>query len=198
MEDVDVGFPGKTHWIAERAWPMMVAMAGLSFGALFAGYLMVPGVDDVISSFLTPTFEDSVLFQTLHPSVLHAWLGLIAGGIISIGGVFVAWYVYIKRPDIPGMLIARFGWLHTFLFNKWYFDEAEDALVYYPVTMAGRFFNRVFEPIVVDGIVTRSVEVVRGFTVAAKTLQSGFIRSYALILVAGFAALALYFLLVSS
>ena len=41
---------------------MMVAMGGLSLGALFAGYLMVPGVDNVISRFLTPTFENSVLF----------------------------------------------------------------------------------------------------------------------------------------
>ncbi len=198
MEDVDVGFPGKTHWIAERAWPMAVAMLGLSFGALFAGYLMVPGITDVISSFLAPTFEDSALFQTLHPSVLHAWLGLIAGGIISILGVGVAWYVYIRRPEIPGILIEKARWLHTFLFNKWFFDEAEDALVYRPVTAAGRFFNRVFEPVVVNGIVTRTSGLVRGFTVATKTLQSGFIRSYALILVAGFAGLGLYFLLVSS
>jgi NADH-quinone oxidoreductase subunit L len=177
---------------------MAVAMFGLSFGALLAGYLMVPGVDDVISSFLAPTFENSVLFETLHPSVLHAWLGLAVGAIISIAGVYVAWYVYLKRPEIPGILIEKARWLHTFLFNKWYFDEAEDALVYRPVTMAGRFFNRVFEPFVVNGIVNRTVDVVRGFTAATKTLQSGFIRSYALILVAGFAALGLYFLLVSS
>ena len=198
MEDVDVGFPGKTHWTAERAWPMAVAMLGLSFGALFAGYLMVPGLDDVISSFLTPTFENSELFRTLHPSVGHAWLGLAAGAIISVAGVYVAWYVYLKRPEIPGLLIEKARWLHTFLFNKWYFDEAEDALVYRPATMAGRFFNRVFEPFVVNGIVLRTTQLVRGVTVATKTLQSGFIRSYALILVAGFAALGLYFLLVSS
>ncbi len=198
IEDVDVGFPGKTHWIAERAWPMAVAMGGLSLGALFAGYLMVPGVDDVISDFLAPTFENSVLFETLDPSVLDAWLGLAAGGTISILGVLVAWYLYIKRPEIPGILIAKARWLHTFLFNKWFFDEAEDVLVYNPLTAVGRFFNRVFEPVVVDGIVTRSIGVVRGFTLAARTLQSGFIRSYALILVAGFAALGLYFLLASS
>ena len=118
--------------------------------------------------------------------------------MISIFGVFVAWYVYIKRPEIPAILITKARWLHSFLFNKWFFDEAEDALVYQPVTMTGRFFNRVFEPLVVNGLVLRTVDVVRGFTVATKTLQSGFIRSYALILVAGFAALGLYFLLVSS
>ena len=198
LEDEDVGFPGKVHWIAERAWPMAVAMTGLSIGALFAGYLMVPGVDDVISSFLAPTFEASVFFEELKPSVLDAWLGLAAGGLISIFGVFVAWFVYIRRPEIPGKLIERAGWLHDFLFNKWYFDEAEDTLVYKPATAAGRFFNRVFEPVIVDGLVLRTTEVVRGFSVAAKTLQSGFVRSYALILVGGFAALGLYFLLVSS
>src|SRR5688500_14432832 len=36
-EDTDVGFPGPGHYIAEREWPMKVAMSVLGFGALFAG-----------------------------------------------------------------------------------------------------------------------------------------------------------------
>ena len=36
-EDLDVGFPGPTHAIAERAWPMAVAMVLLAIGAIVAG-----------------------------------------------------------------------------------------------------------------------------------------------------------------
>ena len=46
-EDTDVGFPGPEHHIAEREWPMRVAMAVLGFGALFGGLIQIPGVDHV-------------------------------------------------------------------------------------------------------------------------------------------------------
>jgi len=67
-----------------------------------------------------------------------------------------------------------------------------------PALAIGRFANRVFERFVVDGLVTGTQETVRGTGEAVRALQSGFIRSYALVLIAGFAGLALYFLLSSS
>ena len=51
-EDLDVGFPGPTHAIAERAWPMAVAMSVLAVGAILAGLVQIPKVDDVITNFL--------------------------------------------------------------------------------------------------------------------------------------------------
>jgi NADH-quinone oxidoreductase subunit L len=56
----------------------------------------------------------------------------------------------------------------------------------------------VFERFVVQGIVNGTVEVVRDAAGVVRNVQSGFLRSYALLLVTGFAALALYFLLSSS
>ena len=47
-EDTDVGFPGAEHHIAEREWPMRVAMAVLGFLAIFGGLIQIPGVDDVV------------------------------------------------------------------------------------------------------------------------------------------------------
>ena len=55
-EDTDVGFPGSEHHIAERELPMRIAMSILAFLSLFAGLLQVPGVDDVVTKFLEPTF----------------------------------------------------------------------------------------------------------------------------------------------
>src|SRR5215213_9245997 len=80
-EDADVGFPGPEHHIAEREWPMRVAMAILGFGALFAGFLQIPGVDDVVDKFLEPTFETSMFADTV-PSDAAAWIGLGVGAVI--------------------------------------------------------------------------------------------------------------------
>ena len=68
VEDTEVGFPGPDHHIAEREWSMKVAMSLLAVGAVFAGFLQIPNVTDVIDKFLEPTFADSRYFETLHPS----------------------------------------------------------------------------------------------------------------------------------
>ena len=62
----------------------------------------------------------------------------------------------------------------------------------------GRFANAVLERVVVQGIVAATVDAVRGVSVIVRGAQSGFVRAYALLLVGGFAALGLYFLIVSS
>ena len=195
-EDTDVGFPGE-HWIAERKWQMATAMSVLGFLAIAGGYVQVPGVDEVITEFLTPTFEGSPLFE-IHESTAGAWIGLGIGGALSIIGIAIAYYLWVANPEAPGRLIARARSVHTFAVRKWYFDEAQDALVYRPVTGFGRFANAVFERVVVQGLVAGAVGVVRGFGVVVRGAQSGFVRSYALLLVAGFTALGLYFLIVSS
>jgi len=82
--------------------------------------------------------------------------------------------------------------------NKWYFDEAIDLLVVRPALAIGRFANSTFERLVVDGIVTGTRGTVGGAGGIVRLVQNGFVRSYALLLVAGFAGLALYFLLSSS
>jgi NADH-quinone oxidoreductase subunit L len=195
-EDTDVGFPGPEHHIAERDLPMRIAMAILGFGALFGGLIQVPGVDSVVENFLDGTFASS-RFAGMGPSTGQAWAGLAVGAVISIAGIGLAYYCYIARPGTTAKLIGRFGWVHTFLKNKWYFDEAYDALIYRPLVATGRFANDVFERVVVQGIVNSTTGVVRGAGSLVRGAQSGFVRAYALLLVGGFAALGLYFLIVS-
>ncbi len=197
VEDTEVGFPGPEHHIAEQSWPMMVAMGVLGFLALVGGLVQIPGVDDVISAFLEPVFADSPL-SAIHPSVGAEWEGLGIGGLISIVGIAIAYYAYVARPEIPAMLIERLRPVHTLFVNKWYFDELIDLLVVRPVLAIGRFANRTFERVVVDGLVTGTADTVRGAGGIVRLAQSGFVRSYALLLVAGFAGLALYFLLSAS
>jgi NADH-quinone oxidoreductase subunit L len=197
-EDTDVGFPGPEHHIAERAQPMKVAMAILAALSIIGGVLQIPGVTHVIETFLEGTFEESSLAGAVHVSEGSAWLGLLAGGAVGIAGIALAYFVYVVRPGTTDRIRERLGAVHAFLYNKWYFDELYDTLVYRPTIAAGRFANDVFERVVVDGLVAATVGVVRGVSVSVRGAQSGFVRAYALLVVTGFAGLGLYFLIVSS
>jgi NADH-quinone oxidoreductase subunit L len=196
-EDTEVGFPGADHHIAEQSWPMAVAMAVLAFGALFAGLIQVPGVDNVLFGFLDPAFADSPL-SAIHPAVGAEWRGLAIGGAISIVGIALTWLVWVARPELPALFRERLRPVYLLCRDKWYFDEAIDLLIVRPALAIGRFANDVFERLVVDGLVSGAKETVSEAGGIVRVVQSGFVRSYALLLIAGFAGLALYFLLSSS
>ncbi|HEY7267018.1 MAG TPA: NADH-quinone oxidoreductase subunit L, partial [Solirubrobacterales bacterium] len=196
-EDTEVGFPGPTHQIAERELPMKIAMSVLAFGALFAGFVQIPGVDDAVHRFLHGSFLDSHLYEQ-GPSTTAAYRGLLIGGLISVLGIAIAYYAYIRNRGWTASLQQRFGWAHDLLERKWYFDEAIDLLFVRPALAVGRWTNRVFERYVVQGLVVAAVDLVRGANAGVRGVQSGYLRSYALLLVTGFAGLGLYFLLQSS
>jgi NADH-quinone oxidoreductase subunit L len=197
-EDTDVGFPGPEHHIAERSWPMKAAMGPLALLALGAGAVQIPGVTDVIEHFLEPTFEDS-RFHDTAPTEGSELIGLVAGGLIAIAAIAVAFTVYLRRPGTTDRLRERFAGVHAFLFNKWYFDELYDAVFVRPAATAGSFGRRVVETDFVQGfIVGGATGIVRAGTSLARTIQTGYLRAYALLLLLGLAALGLYFLIASS
>jgi NADH-quinone oxidoreductase subunit L len=172
-------------------------MAALGVLSLIGGVVQIPGVTDVLDKFLSGSFEDS-RFQDVVPSAAAAWLGLAVGAATALAGISLAYYMYVVGPGTTARLQERFRALHAFLARKWYFDELYDAVVYRPLLAVGAFANAVFERFVVQGIVAGTVEVVRGVGVVVRGAQSGFLRSYALLLVGGFAGLGLYFLITSS
>jgi NADH-quinone oxidoreductase subunit L len=198
VEDTDVGFPGPEHHIAERSWPMKAAMGPLALLALVAGAAQIPGATDVIEHFLEPTFEDS-RFHDTAPTEGSELLGLVAGGLISVAAIAVAFTIYLRRPGTTDRLRERFAGVHAFLVNKWYFDELYDAVFVRPAATAGSFGRRVVETDFVQGfIVGGATGIVRAGTSLARTIQTGYLRAYALLLLLGLAALGLYFLIASS
>jgi NADH-quinone oxidoreductase subunit L len=195
IEDTDVGFPGPDHHIADQTPSMKLAMGVLAFLALFAGFIQVPGVDETVTHFLDPVFADSPL-AAIHPSNSAAWFGLLIGGLISLAGIGIAYWLYVASPETPRRLQERFSGVHTFLYNKWYFDEAIDFLIVRPALGIGRFANRIFERYVIDGAITGGTEETVGRAGAiVRTFQNGIVRTYGLFLVAGAVGLALYFLI---
>jgi NADH-quinone oxidoreductase subunit L len=197
-EDTDVGFPGSEHHVAERSWLMRVAMGVLAVLAIVGGVLGVPGLTDTLEHFLEPTFEDS-RYADVHPSDGAEWAGLAAGGLVAIAAIALAYVMFVQRSGITLRLRDRFAALHNFLAHKWYFDELYDALFVRPFTVAGTFGRRVIETDFVQGFIVGGASgMVRAGTSLARAIQTGYLRAYALLLVLGVGAIALYFLVASS
>ncbi|HEY8865433.1 MAG TPA: proton-conducting transporter membrane subunit, partial [Solirubrobacteraceae bacterium] len=198
-EDTDVGFPGREHAIAESAPPMRVAMIVLSIGAIVGGVLQLPfGIDEVITKFLAPSFQGSTLFEET-PSDGLAAVGLILGAVLGLGGIAIAYRVWVSKPGTAASLRERLAAPYRLFVNKWYFDELNDAAVVRPALAVGRFAQQTFERVFVDGVlIGGTTGVVRAGSSAVRAAQSGFLRFYAAALLVGLTGVALYFLIVSS
>ena len=199
VEDTDIGFPGPTHAIAERALPMRVAMIVLAIGAVGAGLVQIPNVDFVIDDFLEPSFVGSALYE-VHTRDGLLWFGLILGTLLGLSGIAIAWRVWVVRggrePNLATALRSRLEPAYALFVNKWYFDELIDALVVRPAATAGRFASTTFERVFVDGaIVGSTTSLVRAGSASVRAVQTGLLRYYAALVVLGVAALGLYFLL---
>jgi NADH-quinone oxidoreductase subunit L len=197
IEDTDVGFPGPTHAIAERALPMKVAMSVLAVGSVGLGLLQIPSVDFVIDDFLRPSFAGSAVYETHTKDGLLAF-GLALGTLLGLAGIAIAWRVWVARPGTAARLQAKWHAVYELLWHKWWFDELIDAVIVRPMAAAGRFATGTFERAVVEGgLIDGTVGVVRAGSAAVRAVQSGLVRYYAAALVLGVAAIGLYFLLQS-
>jgi NADH-quinone oxidoreductase subunit L len=199
IEDTDVGFPGPDHHIAEKEGTMKAAMGALAVLAIVGGFLQIPKVTDVLHHFLEPTFADSRFYDSLEPSDELTTLSLLTGALLSLGGIALAYHLWVRTPDAPGSLRAHLSGLHRVLVNKWYFDEVIDNVIVRPIAWFGRFARNTFERIVITGLfVGGSSGAVRAGSAAVRAAQSGYLRYYAALLLLGLTALALYFLLAGS
>ncbi|MDQ6745578.1 MAG: NADH-quinone oxidoreductase subunit L [Actinomycetota bacterium] len=198
QEDEDVGFPGPGHFIAEREWPMKLAMGTLALLATVAGALQIPGLDEVVTKFLDPSFADSRLAHTTV-ATSPAWVGLVIGAAIALAGIAIAYRLWIVAPTAPLRLRERLSPLHNFLAHKWYFDELIDLVVVRPIAWFGRFADSVLERILVAGTITGGTTgVVRAGSAMVRRWQTGFLRLYAAAIVVGLFGVSLYFLISST
>ncbi len=197
VEDTDVGFPGPHHTIAERALPMRVAMSVLAVGAIGAGLVQIPEVDDVIVNFLRPTFAGSPLYEPHTRDGLLVF-GLILGTLLGLTGIAIAYRIWVREPAFAVRARKRCWVAYTLFVHKWYFDEAIDLLVMRPMSAAGCWARGTFERVFVDGtMIGGTTGVVRAGSAAVRAVQSGFLRYYAALLLLGVGAVGLYFLLQS-
>ena len=125
--------------------------------------------------------------------LLHAITGwpVIAAAL----GLLLAWWFYIKNPDLPRRLAKGVHGLYQLLLHKYYVDEIYAALIVRPLLWISTnvLWHGVDEGLI-DGVVNGSARVARASGSRLRELQSGNTRSYAawmLIGVIGFTVLLL-------
>ena len=55
---------------------------------------------------------------------------------IALLGIALATFLWLKNPQVPASLAARFPGLHRLLLNKYYVDEIYDAAIVHPIERA--------------------------------------------------------------
>jgi len=197
VEDTGVGFPGPEHHIAERSVAMKLAMGTLALLATVGGIVGIPKLTHWLESFLEPAFAGSNVNPGPHDSLLATGLGLGAG--VGIVGIVIAYVVYVRRGGAPARALQRrLAPLHRLFVNKWYFDELLDLMFVRPWAAFGRFGLRWFERFVAVGaFIGGGGGVARVGSAAVRALQSGFLRGYAVLVVAG-AVVVVFVMLVST
>jgi NADH-quinone oxidoreductase subunit L len=193
-EDTDVGFPGPEHHIAERAAPMKVAMGVLAVLAVVGGLIQVPFAWHLLEDFLEPTFARSEV--EVEPSDALSIFSLVLGAALGIAGIAIAYVIWGKPSTLAQTARTRFSPLHRLFSRKWYFDELIDWTIVKPWSWFGRFGQSVFERAFVNGtLVGGTTGLVRAGSAAVRAVQSGYLRYYAALLIAGVAVIGFYFLL---
>jgi len=197
IEDTDVGFPGPEHHIAEQRPLMRIAMGTLAVLSVIGGIVEIPKTTNWLDNFLAPSFADSTIVRSPSNGLLA--FGLVLGTAVGLLGIGIAYYVWVLKPGTAARLQARLRPLHTLLLNKWYFDELIDFVVVRPGAWFGRFGQQTFERLVVNGtLVGGTTGLVKAGSAAVRGAQTGFLRYYAGLLIAGLTVLGLYFLLQST
>ena len=91
----------------------------------------------------------------------------LSPSLFMLGGLRVAYYMYVVDRTAPQRLAADFPGLYRFLLNKWYFDELYDFIFVRPAFAIGRFFWKAGDGAIIDGfgpdgVSARVLDVARG------------------------------------
>jgi len=175
----------------ESPWVMLIPLVLLSLGAVFAGFLFHDqfiGPEGGIEFWKGALAFDSHLMHASHEVPTWVKFGPFA---VMITGLAIAWLSYIKNTDWPRRFVATFGALYQFLLNKWYFDELYHFLFVKPAFAIGRFFWKFGDVGFIDRFGPNGLAalVVQGNKVTRR-LQSGYLYTYALVMLIGLAAAA--------
>ncbi|URD61485.1 NADH-quinone oxidoreductase subunit L [Sphingomonas sp. KRR8] len=175
----------------ESPLSMLVPLGVLALGAIAAGFTFSHAFIDPEGA---PDFwNGSLAFNEHLAHAMHAvpvWVKWTPFAVMLIG-LAIAWNNYIRHTEAPARFIAATGALHTFLMHKWYFDELYDAIFVRPALWLGRQFWHRGDEKTIDrfGPHGAAYAVGVGNRITAR-IQSGYLNSYALVMLLGLVAVA--------
>ena len=184
----------KVEEIHESPMIMLLPLIILSFGAIFAGFLfkdlfITNGNDNFFwgesIKFLKPLSLD-------HPPL---WIILFTP-ILVILSIPIAYYLFVKKKELPKQFAEMNKPLHNFLVNKWYFDELYNVVFIQSSKKIGLFFWKVIDVNIIDKFGPDGISLlIKNLSFKASKFQSGFIYQYAFMILIGFSALLTFLIL---
>ena len=170
----------------ESPLTMLIPLAVLSIGAILAGQIFHDAFLDQEGFWNGSIAYNAELMHAMHevPTLVK-----YAALIVMVIGFIGAWYAYIRNTSVPGQTADQLGPVYRFVLNKWYFDELYNFIFVKPAFWLGRIFWKKGDEGTIDRFGPNGVAwVVERGSVFAKSIQSGYLTSYALIMLLGLVA----------
>jgi NADH-quinone oxidoreductase subunit L len=177
----------------ESPWVVTVPLIMLAIPSMFIGYF-------TIAPMLHGGFFPNEIYDhgQLHPAMsalsddFHGALQLGLHGFagapfwLGLAGAVVAWFFWLKRPDIPAALARQFSAVYTLLENKYYFDKFNQTVIAGGSRALGCVLWKGVDAGLVDGLAVNGSARVAGFAASVmRSLQSGYVYHYAFAMVLG-------------
>jgi NADH-quinone oxidoreductase subunit L len=198
----------------------LMALAVLSVVGGVIGLPAVTHLPNLLHDFLGPVLSShGTSGHQAHAYWLEMLLMLISIGVATTG-IYLGWLLYVKRPELPGKVAARFASLHRLLFEKYYVDEVYQTLFVRPllklVALSGHFDLNTIDGAVnlssrvtakfafligwedlkiVDGAVDGLADIFKRWGAALRHLQTGRVQHYLYSVVLGIFGLCVFMLL---
>ena len=170
----------------ESPLTILVPIVLLGIGAAFAGQ-MFHGI--FVDPEHAPAFwRDTIAFsrelgEAAESSAL--WVKL-SPTIVMLIGLWIAWNNYIRTPEAPLRFVQTFPAVYRFVSNKWYFDELFHFLFVRPSLWLGRLFWKGGDEGTIDRFGPHGAAYAVGIgNRVTYRLQSGYLYSYALVMLLG-------------
>ena len=181
----------------EPGWVIKLPLILLAIPSLLIGYV-------AIEPMLFGEFFKGVIFvdASAHPAmhelahhwhtIFHSSAGMALHGLMTVpfalaaSGVGLAWFFYMKRPDIPAAIQTHFATINSILENKYGFDSFNDR-----VFAAGSRFigNKLWligdVKIIDDTLVNGTARLIGKLSGIVRRLQTGLIYHYAFAMIIG-------------
>ena len=177
------------HGIHESPKVMLVPLVILAILSIFGGWIGSNRFD----RFLSPTFHDETATSALPqaagatmPLEQHREEGRSEFLLTSVSvaaaafGLYLAWLLYRKRPELPQRIAEALGGVYRAVANKYYVDELYAVLFVKPLIDGSRsILWHGIDQDVIDATLDNSAAGARELSDSVRHMQSGNLRSYA-------------------
>jgi len=162
-----------------------IAIEPMLFGDYFGQSIFVDPANDVLA-------RVGEHYHGIAGFIVHGMLQ--APFWLAMAGVLVAWYCYLRRPDIPRRIAERTSLVHRILVNKYGFDVFNDWFFAGGATRMGRLLWQVGDVRLIDGLmVNGSARIVGWWSGVIRHIQSGYLYHYAFAMILGLLVLLALF-----